>query len=108
MNPAITAALIAASNEEDVKAKIEDRLKKAGALSPTRAITLDLNAKEQELLDQALASGTVKRTADGRNYLNEMAVADRAEGQGFMVLLIILVAASVIASGVVLLARAGS
>ena len=56
------------------------------------------------MLDQALASGTVKRTADGRSYLDEMAVADRKEGQGFMALLIMLVIASVIASAAVLAA----
>ena len=105
VNPGITAALIAASHQEDVEQKIEGRLKKAEALSPARAIALELKGKEQKLLEQALAGGTVKRTGDGRFYLDEMAIADRKEGQGFMVLLILLVIASVIASTVVLAGR---
>ena len=102
MNPAITAALIAASNQEGVEQKIEARLKKAGATSIASAIALDLKDKERDLLDQALAGGTVKQTADGRFYLNEQVIADRKEGQGFMALLILLVLASVIASVAVL------
>lgn len=108
VNPAITAALIAASLEEEVKEKIEGRLKQARATSPGSAIRLNLDAKQQELLDQAVASGTVKQTADGRAYLNEMALADRSEGQGLKALLILLAIGSVIASVAVLAAKAGS
>ena len=108
VNPAISAALIAASRQEEVEQKVEGRLKKAGAVSIGSAIMLDLNDKEQALLDQALASGSVKRTDDGRLYLNERVIADRTEGQGFMALLILLVVASVIASVAVLAAQAGN
>ena len=108
VNPGITAALMAASRQEDVQEKVEGRLKKAGAISPASAIDLKLKDKEQQLLDQALAGGTVKRTDDGRLYLDERVIADRNEGQGFMALLILLVVASVIASVAVLAARAGS
>jgi hypothetical protein len=107
VNPAITTALIAASHQEDVEEKVEGRLRKANALTPASAIVLDLKEKEQQLLDMALASGTVKRTPEGRLFLNELAVADRKEGQGFMALLIILMIASVIASVAVLVARTG-
>ena len=55
-----------------------------------------------KLLEAALATGNVVRTSDGRVYLNERAVADRKEGQGFMALLIILIVASLIASGAAL------
>ena len=106
VNPAITAALIAAYQEE-VEQKIEGRLKKAKATSIGRAIALELKDKEQKLLDQALTSGSVKRTADGRLYLNERAIADRTEGQGFMALLIVLAVGSVVASVVALAAQAG-
>ena len=107
VNPAVTAALIAASRQEEVEAKVEGRLKKARALSAASAIALELMGKEQQLLDQALASGTVKRTDDGRFYLNEQVIADRKEGQGFKALLILLAIASVIASVAVLAASAG-
>ena len=107
VNPAITAALIAASRQEDVAHKIEARLKKAKAVSSSTAIALDLKDKEQELLDQALAGGTVKQGADGRYYLNERAVSDRAEGQGFMALLILLGVGSLLASLVALAAAFG-
>ena len=102
MNPAIHAAIIAATHQEGIEKKIEARLKKAGALGPTNAITLPLEGKERQLIDHAILAGTVKRTADGRLYLHEAAVADRKEGQGFMALLIVLVTGSIIASVVVL------
>ena len=102
VNPAITAALIAASRHEEVEQKIEGRLRKAEALSPARAIALSLDEKDQPLLDQALASGSVRETANGRYYLNEQVIADRNEGKGFMALLILLVAASIFASLIVL------
>ena len=105
MNPAIHAAIIAATHQEEIEQKIEARLKKAGALSRGSAVALELKDKEQELLDQALASGTVQRTEDGRFYLNERIIAERKEGQGFMALLIILTVASVIASVAVLAAQ---
>jgi hypothetical protein len=40
--------------------------------------------------------------------LNERAIADRKEGQGFMVVLILLVVASIMASGLVLLKSSGN
>jgi len=107
-NPAITAALIAASRQQEVEEAIEGRLGKAKATGPSSAISLDLEGKEKELLDQALAAGSVKTTNDGRYYLNERASADRKEGQGFMVVLILLVIASIMASGIVLMKTAGN
>jgi len=108
VNPGITAVLIAASRQEDVERKVEGKLKKAGAISVGSAIVLEIKDKDQGLLDQALAGGTVKRTDDGRLYLDERVIADRKEGQGFMALLILLVVASVVASVAVLAVRAGS
>ena len=108
VNPAITAALLAAANQEEIEQKVEGRLKKAGALSMASAVALELKDKEQKLLDQALASGTVKRTDDGRLYLNERVIADRKEGQGFMALLILLAVASILASAIALAARSGN
>ena len=107
VNPAITAALIAAFRQEAVEQKIEGRLKKANATSPPRAIELPLDDKHKKLVEQALAAGTIKRTAEGRYYLHEAAVGDRKEGQGFMALLILLAIGSLIASTAVLLDWAG-
>lgn len=107
-NPAITAALIAASRQQEAEEAIEGRLAKAKATGPSSAVALDLDGKGKELLDQVLAAGTVKSTGDGRYYLNERAIADRKEGQGFMVLLILLVVASIIASGIALANAAGN
>ena len=107
-NPAITAAIIAASRQQEVKEAIEGRLTKAKAKGPSSAVPLDLAGNEKELLDQAIADGTVKTTNDGRYYLNERAIADRNEGQGFMVVLILLIAASILASGIVLVKMAGN
>ena len=107
-SPAITAALMAASRQQEVKEKVEGRLQKAKATGPSKAVPLELEGKNKELLDQALAEGTVKVTADGRYYLNERAIADRNEGQGFLAVLILLVIGSVLASVVVLAKMAGN
>ena len=106
MNPAITAALIAAAKQEETEEAIIGKLRKGKAVSPSSAISLDIPDDKRKALDQAVAGGTVMKTADGRFYLNERAVADRKHSQGFMVMLMILIAGSVIASGVALLALA--
>ena len=103
MNPAIHAAIIAASNQEAIKDQVEERLRAAKALGSSSAIAfVPANEAEQKLLDAALASGNVVRTSSGLYYLNERAVAERNEGQGFMALLIALVAVSLIATGAAL------
>ncbi len=103
MNPAIHAAIIAASHEEAIKQQVEERLRAAKALGSSSAIAfVPANDVEQKLLDAALAGGNVVQTSSGLFYLNERAVADRNEGQGFMALLIVLVAASLIATGAAL------
>ena len=106
MNPAITAALIAAAQKEETEEAIIGKLRTGKAVSPSSAISLDLPDDKRRALDQTLAGGTVMKTADGRFYLNERAVADRKDSQGFMALLMILIAGSVIASGVALVALA--
>ena len=108
MNPAIHAAIIAATQQEAVKEKIEDKLREAKALGASTAIAFaPADDAERKLLEAALSTGNVVRTNDGRVYLSERAVAERQEGQGFAALLIILVAVSIIASGVALAGTAG-
>ena len=107
-NPAITAAILAASRQQEVKEAIEGRLTKAKATGPSSAVPLDVTGKEKELLDQAVAEGIVNITSQGRYYLNERAIADRTEGQGFMVVLILLIAASIVDSGIVLVKMDGN
>lgn len=103
MNSAIHAAIIAASNQEAVQEKIEARLRAAKAVGPSSSIAFTpTDEAEAKLLEAALSTGNVVRTLDGRLYLNERAVADRKEGQGFMALLITLIVASLIASGAAL------
>ena len=104
MNPAITAALIAAAQKEETEEVIIGKLRRGKAVSPSSAIALDLPDDKRKALDQAVAVGTVVKSTDGRFYLNERAVADRTYSQGFMALLMILIAGSVIASGVALIA----
>ena len=107
INAGVTAAILAASRDQESEEYILSKLRGAKALGAAAAITLELDEKQQKLLDKALAGGTVVKTVDGRFYLNERAVADRKEGNGFMALLILLVAGSIIASGAVLALRAG-
>ena len=101
-NPAITAALIAATQQEEIAEKIERRLRKAGAVSRSRAAALDWSDKELELVEKAIARETVQRRPDGRLYLSEQRIGDRSEGQLFLLLLLLLAVASVLATVIVL------
>ena len=105
-NPAITAALIAASRQQEVEEAIEGRQEGQGHRAVERHIAQPRRSKGTA--GSGDAAGTVKTTGDGRHYLNERAIADRKEGQGFMVVLILLVIASILASGLVLLKTAGN
>lgn len=107
INPAVTAALLAASQDEESEKFFQKKLREAHANGSSSAIRLDLNEKQQKYLDQALEKGTVVKTVDGRLYLNERAQAERREGQGFMALLILLAIGSVMASVAVLALRSG-
>jgi len=108
VNPAIQAAIIAATQQEAVKEKVEDKLRTAKALGPSSAIAfMPADDAERKLFEAALSTGNVVRTSEGRVYLNERTVADRKEGQGLTALLIMLVAGSIIASGVALLIATG-
>ena len=106
INPAITTALLAAAQDKHSEEYLATKLREAGALGSSTAIALDLDEKQQKLLDQAIANGTVVKTLEGRFYLNERAVSERKEGQGFMALLILLVVGSIVASLLVLVSRA--
>jgi len=107
INAGVTAAILAASQDPDSEEFIQTHLRQAKAQGATAAIPLELSDKQQKLLDKALAGGTVVKTVDGRFYLNERAVSDQREGNGFMALLILLVIGSVIASVAILAERAG-
>ncbi len=108
-NPAITAALIAASQAAGSRGS--DRGPAAGRPRPPdrRAQSRSISTgRRRSCSTRRWPTGTVKTTDDGRYYLNERAIADRKEGQGFMVVLILLVIASIMASGIVLVKTAGN
>jgi len=107
INPAVTAALLAASQDEESEEFIQKKLREANAEGSSSAVQLELNEKQEKYLDQALEKGTVVKTVDGRLYLNERALSERKEGQGYMALLILLVTGSVIASVAILALRNG-
>jgi hypothetical protein len=102
MNPAITVALLAAVEEEEFDKSVVGKLREAKATGPSSAIALELTPDQQELLEEAIANGTISKTADGRLYLDERAIAERQEAQGHVALLIVFVALSIMASGVAL------
>jgi hypothetical protein len=108
INPAVTAALLAASQDEESEEFIQKKLRKANAEGSSSAIRLELNEKQEKYLDAALEKGTVVKTVDGRLYLDERALSERKEGQGYMALLILLVIGSVIASVAILALRNGA
>ena len=107
MNPAIMVAIMAATQQQEQEDKAEAKLREAKALGASSAIDFaPANDAEQKWLDKAVAEGIVVRTASGRVYLSERRLADRWEGQGFTVLLVMLVVASLIASGIALVMTA--
>jgi hypothetical protein len=107
INPAVTAALLAASRDEQSEEFIHKKLHEANAEGSSSAVQLELNDKQEKYLEKALEKGTVVKTVDGRLYLNERALSERKEGQGYMALLILLVIGSVIASVAILTLRSG-
>lgn len=102
MNPAIHAAIIASQKQQQGVDDVVRKLRKAGALSATSATALtDI---DQVKIDEAVGLGLIIRSADGRLYVNEHAVSDRLQSQGWIVIVVLLVTASLIASAVALLA----
>ena len=103
MNPAITAALIAAQQSEAPDPVA--RLTKAGALNSNTAIAIDpATPAEAKLIDQAIGQGLVQRRADGRLFVNSRAVEERNARLGYQMLVVTLIALSIVASGVALVA----
>lgn len=87
------------------RAKVEDRLRAAGAITPERAIDLTPEGDDElSGLDEAIGLGRIVRSANGRLFLNPAAVANTSGEGVFALLLFLLVAASVVVSVVVLVA----
>lgn len=103
MNPAITAALVAANRQSEAPTPVQ-RLTKVGALSSDKAIAIDPgSAAECKQLDAAMKLGLIQRRADGRYYVNQRAVDERNARIGYVVLLTLLILASTFASAITLL-----
>jgi hypothetical protein len=98
MNPAITVALIAASQQKDGKEAVLAKLRGANAFSTSTAIPLELDEDGSKHLEDAIGAGVVRRTPSGRLYLDK-AAQPSTEGWGFVLLLIILITLSVVAAG---------
>lgn len=106
MNPAITAALLAAQQSEAPSPV--DRLTSAGAVSSEKAVAIVAESPtEQKQIDEAIRLGLVQRRADGHFFLNERAVAERNARIGYQLLLGTLVGLSILASASALLNFAG-
>ena len=55
INPAVTTALLTAAQDKHLKEYISTKLREAKALGSTTAISLHLDEKQQQLLNQALS-----------------------------------------------------
>ncbi len=86
------------------RAKIEARLRAAGAVTPERAVVMKLEGDEVAGLDEAIGLGRIVRSASGRMYLNPSAVGVGGAETVFALLLFLLVAASVLISVIALIA----
>ena len=104
MNPAITAAIIAAQEQSPT---LVQRLEKAGAVHNDKAMAVAIATSAQQAeLAQALRQGLVKRRSDGHFYLDQKAIRERNERIGRAFLLWTAIALSFVASGAALLAFA--
>ena len=108
VNPAINAAIIAAAAQQQALTDqhVLKPLKAAGATSARTATSLDLSAKgADKLLAGLVKRGHVRKTADGRYWLDEGAIK-RSQAAGLRIALIIIAfLLSVTVSLVALLAR---
>ncbi len=101
MNPAITAALLAAQQSKGPSPL--NRLTKAGAVSSSKAIALDpANAAEAKLVDQAIVEGLIQRRADGRLFVDARGVEERNARIGYQLSIGLLIGLSTLASVVAL------
>jgi hypothetical protein len=104
MNPAITAAIIAAHEQAPT---LVQRLTTAGALSGATAIAVaSETAAQRAEVEQALRSGIVRRRADGYLFVDRQAVAERNARIGRAILLWGAIALTFLASAVALLSFA--
>ena len=106
MNPAITAALAAA--QQSAALDPVARLTKDGAIARDKAAELEVaSPAEQAQLEAALRQGLIQRRADGRLFVNVRAVDERNAQLGAQILIGALIALSIGASIVALVALAG-
>jgi hypothetical protein len=96
MNPAITAAIIAAHEQAPT---LVQRLTTAGAVSSA-------TAAQRAEAEQAIRSGIVRRRADGHLFVDRQAVAERNARIGRAFLLWGAIALTFLASAVALLSFA--
>ena len=102
MNPAITAALLAAQQSEAPSPV--NRLTKANATSIDKAIAIDpATPTERKQIDEAIGQGLVQRRADGRLFVNARAVEERNMRIGYQLLIGTLIGLSILASVAALL-----
>ena len=102
MNPAITAALLAA-HQSEAPGPVE-RLTTAGAVTSAKAIAIDpATPAEAKLIDQAIGRGLVLRRADGRYFVNARAVEERNARIGYQLVIGTLIGLSIVASAAALL-----
>jgi len=105
MNPAITAALLAAQHSA-APGPVE-RLTKADAVRSDKAIAIDpATPAERQQIDDAIGLGLIQRRADGRLFINPKAVEERNARIGAQFLLVTLIGLSILASAAALFAFA--
>eukprot|EP00918_Siedleckia_nematoides_P009203 GHVU01020117.1.p1 GENE.GHVU01020117.1~~GHVU01020117.1.p1 ORF type:complete len:108 (-),score=25.87 GHVU01020117.1:257-580(-) len=105
-SPAITAALIAASQQQAAD-QVMAPLKARGAFGPKRAIALNVTDKAQrKQLDQLLASGVVRPVGTGRYYLDRDRQKEHQREAGWVIMVVVFAGLSILAS-VIAVAAAG-
>ena len=98
----------ASLQKQTARQVILKRLREAGATTAQMPGSVDVDSDEaQNALADLLAKGEVREARTGLYYLDETKVKEPKPGSGFVVLLILLVIASVMASVIALTAHPG-
>lgn len=99
-NPAINAALLAAAAQKQAaQDALLNQLTSAKAFTPSAAIVLKTDGKDQDgALKELVGHAVVRPIGAGRFYLDRERKAERARQQGHAVLLILAAMLSILAS----------
>lgn len=105
MNPAITAAMVAASGgRQGAQQTLLQKLTAAKAFEPSTAVQLPVEGAEESALTELVGLSIVRPLGSGRYYLDRDRQRERAAQGGWIAMVILLGVGSALASFIALAA----